>query len=131
EQWLPIARAVDGTFVNLQYGERAADLERLRRRSAHVIDFPGAIEDYDETAALVSALDLVISVQTAVAHLSGALGKRTWLLVPVVPEWRYMAQGDRLPWYPSIRLFRQSRPRTWEDVIARVAASLGQEPWGG
>jgi hypothetical protein len=66
-----------------------------------------AIDHYDETAALVTALDLVISVQTAVVHLAGALGKPAWVLVPAVPEWRYLKSGDSMPWYSSLRLFRQ------------------------
>jgi ADP-heptose:LPS heptosyltransferase len=85
-----------------------------------------AIDNYDETAALVSALDLVISVQTAVIHLSGALGTPTWVMVPVCPEWRYGATGERMPWYGSVRLFRQRQWNDWQETIETVARELAR-----
>jgi tetratricopeptide (TPR) repeat protein len=124
EQWLPVLRATPGTYVNLQYGDCEPELDAVRAHGVGVVSFPDAIADYDETAALVAALDLVISVQTAVVHLAGALAKPAWVMVPVVPEWRYMAQGDRSPWYPSLRLFRQTQPDDWSDVIARIRSQL-------
>ena len=69
-------------------------------------------------------LDLVISVQTAVVHLAGALGKPAWVLVPVVPEWRYMAQGARMPWYPTVNLVRQTVRGDWASVCRDVVQSL-------
>jgi ADP-heptose:LPS heptosyltransferase len=85
-----------------------------------------ALDDYDETAALVCALDLVISVCTAVIHLTGALGKPVWILVPAVAEWRYLRSGETLPWYPSARLFRQAQAEDWQNVIGRVSEQLAQ-----
>jgi len=123
--WLPIVASIQARFVSLQYGdcsgELAAERDHLQGKLRH---FPEAIADYGETTALVAALDLVITVQTAIAHLAGALGKEVWILVPVSPEWRYLAQGECLPWYPSARVFRQKRFGDWSDVIARVAAQL-------
>jgi ADP-heptose:LPS heptosyltransferase len=67
----------------------------------------------------------VISVQTALVHLAGALGQKVWALIPAAPEWRYGAQGESMPWYASVRLMRQTRPNDWSDVIERVAAQIG------
>ncbi len=88
--------------------------------------WPEAISDYDETAALVSALDLVISVQTAVVHLAGALGAPVWALVPANPEWRYLKRGESLPWYTNVRVFRQADAGEWDTVISRVSDELGK-----
>ena len=87
-----------------------------------------ALDDYDETAAMVCALDLVISVCTAVIHLTGALGKPVWIMVPAVAEWRYLHSGETLPWYPSARLFRQTEVGRWQDVISRVGEQLSRLP---
>ncbi len=126
EHLVPLLRRRGLRFVSLQYGEGAEELGRVREASGvEVAHWPEAIEDYDETAALVKALDLVLSVCTAVIHLGGALGQRTWVLVPHVPEWRYGMQGEATPWYPSVRLFRQPSPGDWDSVLARVARELG------
>ena len=78
----------------------------------------------DQTAALVCALDLVVSVCTSLVHLGGALGRPVWVLAPVSPEWRYGFAGEAMPWYPSVRLFRQARYGEWEPVIAAAAREL-------
>lgn len=122
--WQPLLD-LPAHFVSLQYGECTAEMKACSaHRGRRPLHFPEAIPDYDETAALVEALDLVISVQTSVAHLAGALGKETWVLVPLAPEWRYMAETARMPWYPSVRLFRQDRFGYWENVLARVSDEL-------
>jgi ADP-heptose:LPS heptosyltransferase len=90
----------------------------------HVHHWPEAIADYDKTAALVSALDLVISVTTSVVHLAGALGQRVWVLAPAYPEWRYLLYGNTMPWYPSARLFRQPQPGDWASVMRDIYAAL-------
>lgn len=112
-------------FVSLQYGACQGDLEALAREyGIEIVHWQEAVDDYDEAAALVCALDLVISVQTAVVHLCGALGRPAWVMLPIPAEWRYMASGDSMPWYPSVRLFRQQEQGEWQDVIERVATEL-------
>ncbi len=90
-------------------------------------DITGNIRDFADTAALISRLDLVITIDTAVAHLAGALGKPTWLLLPSAPDWRWMRERNDSPWYPSMRLFRQSVTAGWEECIAEVVSALRQE----
>ncbi len=80
--------------------------------------------DFDDMAALIDVLDLVITVDTSVAHLAGALGKPVWVLLPFAPDWRWGIHGDSTPWYPSARLFRQPRAGAWDEVVASVAAAL-------
>lgn len=126
EEFLPILR-LPAKFVSLQYGNCADDLNALSRERGVILPhWQDALDDYDETAALVSALDLVISVCTAVIHLAGALGKPVWILVPAVAEWRYLDRGQTLPWYPSARLFRQTESGLWSDVIGAVAEQFRQ-----
>lgn len=121
----PILRQRDIVFVSLQYGDCHAELAEFSRASGIAIaNWQQALDDYDETAALVCALDLVISVQTAVVHLAGALGRPAWVMVPTVPEWRYMAEGASLPWYPTVTLLRQRQRGVWAPVIAEVARRL-------
>lgn len=122
---MPILRQQTASFISLQYTDCQVELEQIQRSyGIEIHHWQEAIDDYDETAALVSALDLVISVQTAIVHLSGALGKPVWVLVPTTAEWRYLAEGDRMPWYPSARLFRQPCPGDWGTVIERVCTEL-------
>ena len=125
EDLLPVLKLAGCRFVCLQYGDVAADLESLRAQ--HGIDLAyrkDAIADYDETAALCMALDLTVSVCTSVIHLHGALGKPVWVMVPSVPEWRYGRRGERMPWYPSVRLMRQAEGADWAEVTNRVRAGL-------
>jgi tetratricopeptide (TPR) repeat protein len=108
-------------FYSLQVGPSSADLSQTE---TGIIDLSSRLEDFGETAAAIDALDLVITVDTAVAHLAGALGKPVWLLLPYVPDWRWLLERDDSPWYPTMRLFRQSRRGDWDEVIARVAQEL-------
>ncbi len=125
QHWLPILKQPNIHFVSLQYTECHAEIQPLRDQyGVTVHHWQEAIDDYDETAALLSSLDLVISVCTAVVHLGGALGKTVLVLVPSSPEWRYYQQGDNMPWYPSVRLFRQPSPGDWETVIQRISQAL-------
>jgi len=87
-------------------------------------DLTGLIHNFGDTAALISRLDLVITVDTAVAHLAGALGTATWVMLPYVADWRWMTERNDSPWYPTMRLFRQALPNDWEETIRRIACSL-------
>jgi tetratricopeptide (TPR) repeat protein len=114
---------VDATFVSLQKEVRAADTATLKN-SADIIHFGHELEEFSDTAALIAHLDLVISVDTAIAHLAGALGKPVWILLTHVPDWRWLLDRDDSPWYPTARLFRQNEAREWDSVIARVRDEL-------
>lgn len=128
EALLPLLRA-DALFVSLQYGDCASDLAAIRALSGVALPhWPETIEDYDDTAALVCALDGVVSVCTAIVHLCGALGRPVWVLTPSVPEWRYLHEGERLPWYPSARMVRQVAPGDWEGPVAALGALLAGGP---
>ena len=124
-EFLPLLDALDGeaTFVSLQKDVRAADAALLKER-ADVLDYSNELEDFSDTAALISQLDLVISVDTSVAHLAGALGKPVWILLTYFPDWRWLLGRDDSPWYPTARLLRQDESRTWDGVIARVGKAL-------
>ncbi len=109
-------------FVGLQKGS-PADLTGSERFSR--IDNLGPIlEDFGDTAAVLSHLDLLITVDTAVAHLAGAMGRPVWVLIPFIPDWRWGMRGDTPPWYPSMKLYRQQRPKEWDPVIERISAHL-------
>ena len=124
---LPLLGFPVGGFVSLQYDADAAEVAALPTGGSAVHFWDDALRDYDETAALVCALDLVISVCTAVIHLTGALGRPVWVLVPSIPEWRYGVAGTEMPWYPSARLFRQPPGAAWSVVTREVADALGRE----
>lgn len=124
-QWDVILKTQGVHFICLQYTECTSEIAALTKcTGVPVHHWQTAIDDYDETAALVCELDLIISVQTAVVHLAGALGKAVWAIVPVCPEWRYLREGVSLPWYPSARLFRQQQRSKWQDVLAKVQLEL-------
>lgn len=115
----------DATFVSLQKEVPSDDLPALKNQSS-LLHFGHELRDFANTAAVISQLDLVISVDTAVAHLAGALAKPVWVLVPFVPDWRWRFDGDDSPWYPTARLFRQDESRAWDRVIARLRAALSE-----
>ncbi len=122
EQLLPLTRC-GIQCVSLQKEVRTGDQAVL----AHIPSirrFGEDLQDFADTAALVSELDLVITVDTAVAHLAGALGKPVWILLPHVADWRWMQAREDSPWYPSATLLRQSSPKDWAGVIERVQAKL-------
>lgn len=114
---------IDATFVSLQKDPRPDDARFLQER-ADIIDLTPLLTDLAETAALVSCLDLVITVDTSVAHLAATLGRPTWILLPYVPDWRWLLDRDDSPWYPSARLYRQTETGDYEGVIDRVEAEL-------
>ena len=113
----------DTTWVSLQKELRAADLVSLES-APRILRLGERVTDFADTAALIDNLDLIITVDTAVAHLAGALGKPVWILLPHVADWRWLRHRTDSPWYPSARLFRQAARRDWDSVIQTVASSL-------
>lgn len=111
------------TFVCLQREVRARDREALAAK-ASILHFEGEIEDFRDTAALVALTDLVVTVDTSVAHLAGAMAHPAWILLPFAADWRWLLDRDDSPWYPSARLFRQALQGDWAPVIDRVARAL-------
>ena len=128
ERWSAILQVHHARFIPLQYDATVAEIQALndlaRDHGATLAHWPEAIEDYEDTASLVTALDLVISVCTAVIHLAGALGRPAWIMTPYSPEWRYGFNGTGMPWYPAVRLFRQPAFGAWDPVIEQVAREL-------
>jgi tetratricopeptide (TPR) repeat protein len=113
-------------YVSLQKEVRPRDREAMQTAS-RLLNFTDAsrqLEDFTDTAALCRCLDLVISVDTSVAHLSAALGIPTWILLPLVPDWRWLLNRDDSPWYPSVRLYRQVSAADWQQVFERVGTDL-------
>jgi tetratricopeptide (TPR) repeat protein len=110
-------------WFSLQKGAGRDELARGAPASSFV-DLDDAIADFDDTAAIVENLDLVVTCDTSVAHLAGALGKPTWVLLPSTPDWRYGLGDDSTPWYPGMRLFRQTARGDWRGVCARVRNAL-------
>jgi ADP-heptose:LPS heptosyltransferase len=119
----PLLSVAGVAFLSLQKDFRAGDRELLRDHPA-IVDLGDAIEDFSDTAAIVSLLDLVVSSDTSIAHLAGALGKPVWILLQCAADWRWLADRDDCPWYPTARLFRQPAMDDWESVLQQVQAAL-------
>jgi Flp pilus assembly protein TadD len=113
---------VDAMFVSLQKDPR--DTDRATLAGTSIVDLTAQLADFVDTAALVSCLDLVITVDTSVAHLAAGLGRPTWILLPFTPDYRWLLDRTDSPWYPSVRLFRQTETRDYAGVIERVRAEL-------
>jgi tetratricopeptide (TPR) repeat protein len=113
----------DTQWISLQVGARAADID-ADGWTGRIHDWTGEIKDFADTAALIEALDLVITVDTAVAHLAATLGKQTWLMLATPGEWRWGTAPETTIWYPTVRLFRQVHPFDWPEVATRVRNAL-------
>ncbi len=98
---------------------------RVPRTDFPVADFSEDIDDFADTAALIDNLDLVITIDTSIAHLAGALGKKVWVLLKDVPDWRWLLDRTDSPWYPTMRLFRQATPGQWQTPIRQIVEELG------
>ena len=109
--------------MSLQKDPRPDDKAYLDGRE-DIVDRTADLSNLAETAALISCLDLVITVDTSVAHLAASLGRPTWLLLPYLPDWRWLLGRDDSPWYPSMRLFRQDKTRDYGEVLDRVRSEL-------
>jgi tetratricopeptide (TPR) repeat protein len=119
QEFLPLVRLNNAVFYSLQKGPAHTPLSELR-----LIDFTSELSDFASTAALIENLDLVVTVDTAVAHLSGAVGKPTWVLLPFVSDWRWLIDREDSPWYPTMRLFRQQAMGDWAGVVKNVVEEL-------
>ncbi len=125
DAFLSIFDGADVSLVSVQREVRDCDAAVLRERSG-VLHFGNELTSFADTAALISCVDLVISVDTSVAHLAGALAKPVWVLLPFIPDWRWLLDRTDSPWYPTARLFRQDASCAWDTVFARVGAALRQ-----
>jgi tetratricopeptide (TPR) repeat protein len=123
EQLSPILKVPDVEFFSLQLGSQPRELP--------IVDRTAELRNFNDTAGLIANLDLVISVDTAVAHLAGAMGKAVWVLLARIPDWRWMLERTDSPWYPTMRLMRQQRRGDWEGPIALAAMELEKLAGGG
>jgi hypothetical protein len=124
---LPLLHVAGITWISLQKGPAA---EQLAGLPSNVFVWDGSSQDRDlaETAALVATLDLVVTTDTSIAHLAGAMGKPVWILLPHLGDWRWMQKIETTPWYPTARLFRQREPGDWAGVVERVITQLEAFP---
>jgi Flp pilus assembly protein TadD len=126
ERFAPLLGDPRVCYVSLQTELRADDTA-LMAAHPEIVHFGSELEDFADTAAVISQLDLVISVDTAVAHLAGAMAKPVWILLPFAPDFRWLLEREDSPWYPTARLFRQPRMGDWASVIARVRGALAAQ----
>jgi ADP-heptose:LPS heptosyltransferase len=122
EKFVSLLNVPGVCYYSLQVG--ASESEAAALAEAGIIDWTAQLGDFSDTAAFVAELDLIISVDTAVAHLAGAMSRPVWTLLPFVPDWRWGAEGESTAWYSTMRLFRQPRPWDWEAVVGRVREEL-------
>jgi tetratricopeptide (TPR) repeat protein len=130
KDFLPVVEVDDVSFVSLQMGPAAAQIDEGHLPFL-LPDALAGVRDFSETASVIAGLDLVITVDTAVAHLAGAMGKPVWILIAKAPDWRWGLHGETTPWYPTARLFRQSVVGGWGELMERVASELALVVGGG
>lgn len=123
EMLAPLAKASNAVFFSLQM-DQAAQQAQNPPAGMELIDWTSQIKDFADSAALIANLDLLITVDTAPAHLAGALGKPVWMLVPFLPDWRWMVDRMDSPWYPTMKLFRQPARGDWKEPIEQIAREL-------
>jgi Flp pilus assembly protein TadD len=123
-QLLPLLESGAAVFFSLQKGPSASQIAALPGH-VKILDLTPELHNFADTAALIDNLDLVIGVDTSVMHLAGAMGKPAWLLLPFVPDWRWLLDREESPWYPSLRLFRQKLIGDWSDVVQKITEALG------
>jgi len=119
----PLAGVPGCTFISIQKGPKAAEA-KSPPPGLNLIDLDNEIADFDDTAAILSVADLLISVDSSPVHLAGGLNRPAWVMLPFVSEWRWLIGRNDSPWYPSLRLFRQDKPDDWDGVVRRMAAAL-------
>ena len=123
----PLWEIAGVNWFSLQIGDQSRDISLLD--GPRITDLSPWLTDFAETAAAVCRLDVVISIDTSVAHLAGALGRPTWILLPYNADWRWLREREDSPWYPTAQLFRQQRPGDWAGAIGALGAALA--PLGG
>lgn len=123
EQLRPLFEVKGVDFYNLQMGEKAQQIDHAGL-GAHLVDFMGEVRDFEDTAALIEQLDLVISVDTSVVHLVGGMGRPVWVLSRFDACWRWLQNRSENPWYPTARIFGQAKAGAWAEVVARVKTAL-------
>lgn len=126
-QLRPLIEGTGAQIVSLQKGPAAAEIAENGWQD-RILELGSELGDFADTAAVIAGLDMVISVDTAVAHLAGSLGRPVWILIPFVPDWRWLLGRRDSPWYPSARLFRQTTPGDWTGPIANLVAALRKSP---
>jgi tetratricopeptide (TPR) repeat protein len=119
----PLGQVTDIWLCSLQSGA-PPQADALSSSPLAIADWTSEMHNFADTAALIANLDLVITIDTAIAHLAGAMGKPAWVMLKRVPDWRWQFARDISPWYPTMKLFRQTKPRDWDGVITRVAGEL-------
>lgn len=122
--WQPLLALPGIQWFSVQKGEASATAAAFADSHPNFIDLTDHIHDFGDTAALLDELDLLISIDTSVPHLAGALGKPVWLLTPSIAQWRWLLHRCDTPWYPSFRLFRQPAPEDWQPVIDQLQQAL-------
>jgi ADP-heptose:LPS heptosyltransferase len=121
-----LGSAGSAAFVSLQKPLPTRDLSDLKLFPG-MTDLSADLADFGETAALIENLDLVITVDTSMGHLAGALGKPAWILIPKAADWRWLLEREDSPWYPSLRLFRQQKPGAWDGPLEKLRGALAAE----
>lgn len=128
EQLRPVLEPYQRHIVSLQKGKQA---EELRQTGFSIIDGGAGLDDFTATAALLSKIDLLITADTSVAHLAGALGRPVWIMLPYDPDWRWQLERRDVPWYPTAKLYRQPAPGDWGAVLAEIGRDLAVLMQGG
>ncbi|MEM7071875.1 MAG: hypothetical protein AAF403_09005, partial [Pseudomonadota bacterium] len=129
-EWLPLLAEKNIMFFNLQYPPTQKQLEQLKQYTNITIHDLGVdqYDDIDDMAAITKSLDMVISSQNSIVHLAGALGVPTWVLLPYGSDWRWEIESERMRWYRSVKMFRQTSWNNWTNVIHRVRKHLLSMP---
>jgi hypothetical protein len=126
ERLAPLLSLPGVEFVSIQKDAAPADVAALHRHG-HVLDLGRELRDFADTAAVVAQLDVIVSVDTAAAHLAGAIAKPVYLLMPFMPDWRWGIERDDSAWYPTVRLFRQKAPGQWDETIRRLTDAVREK----
>lgn len=123
----PLLENTNVAFYSLQHGPAGQDIRQFDAQH-RLVDLGSQLRSWEDSARLLTELDLLITVDTAIAHLSGSLGRPTWIMLPFVADFRWLLDRSDSPWYPSVRLFRQPQPQDWRPVIMALQSALAAVP---